>query len=371
MGNAGARALQCIVASRAVLSAVLPCCDFLTLPLRLPSTLSIIVFAGFPSWSDPENSLVSWSIIADSSGGAFAIDALSGLLSVAANATSSGNYEGINTFSLVVKAVQRNNASLTGSATITISLTDVNDAPLVTTAQLFVIDERNATILSSVGNVTATDEDMGATASPLSLQLLNVADAATFCKTTDSAQYPTVDGSAGGLALFSVAPSGLLTFGASVPLWYALPAFPFGGLVVRKVYSLCMNVSDGFGGYSYGPVTVAVRAFLPAVPVITGISGATTMQTTGGEAVVFTGTAFGSAGQFTPLFAWYTDANGVSYNATNCRITVTDTEITCKTVPVSDLPLYCACAPCFGFVLFHNLTTRCACYLCSLAGRWL
>ncbi len=114
--------------------------------------------------SDPDaGQLLIYSLLSGNTNGAFGINPTTGVLSVANS--SALNFE-INPSFLLVVAVQDNGTgNLTSQATVSISLLDLNEAPIVNN-QTFSVSEfaANGTL---VGNVTATDPDSGQTLSYL------------------------------------------------------------------------------------------------------------------------------------------------------------------------------------------------------------
>ena len=105
--------------------------------------------------ADAGTTFQSWSITGGNTNTAFAINPSSGVITVA-NAAEL-DYEGTNTYSLLVTVSDGDNTS--AEQTITINLTDVNDeAPVITANQSFSTSEvsPNTTV---VGTVLATDAD--------------------------------------------------------------------------------------------------------------------------------------------------------------------------------------------------------------------
>ena len=105
--------------------------------------------------ADAGTTFQSWSITGGNTNTAFAINPSSGVITVA-NAAEL-DYEGTNTYSLLVTVSDGTNTS--AEQTITINLTDVNDeAPVITANQAFSTSEvsPNTTV---VGTVLATDPD--------------------------------------------------------------------------------------------------------------------------------------------------------------------------------------------------------------------
>lgn len=112
---------------------------------------------GSVSASDADaGDLLSYSIVSGNPGGAFAIDAASGAISVATTL----DFETTASYSLTVQVIDDGNPVLSDTATVNISVTDVNEAPLIG-AQTFTIDE-NAANGTAVGTVLASDADSAA-----------------------------------------------------------------------------------------------------------------------------------------------------------------------------------------------------------------
>jgi len=97
----------------------------------------------------------TYSITAGNSSGAFAINPATGDITVADG--SQINYEVTTQFVLTVQAT---NAEGSDTATITIDVINVNDAPVITPGQAFSVAE-NSPAGTSVGTVIATDPDPG------------------------------------------------------------------------------------------------------------------------------------------------------------------------------------------------------------------
>ena len=103
------------------------------------------------------NGAVSFLILTGNESGAFALDPMTGALSVAD--TSQLNFEANPAFSLTVGISDGGTPPLSEIATIVINLNDLNEAPFVGDAT-FAIDE-NSPNLSPVGTVTGSDVDSG------------------------------------------------------------------------------------------------------------------------------------------------------------------------------------------------------------------
>ena len=108
--------------------------------------------------SDPDTGdTISFSITAGNTGDAFAIGASSGDLTV--NNTTQLDFETTPSFSLTVQV--QDSGGLTATATVTVNLNDLNEAPTIAN-QAFGVDENsgNGTVL---GTVAASDVDTGDT----------------------------------------------------------------------------------------------------------------------------------------------------------------------------------------------------------------
>jgi hypothetical protein len=110
--------------------------------------------------TDPDaGQALTYSIISGNSGGAFAINASSGVITV----SNSGalNFETTPVFSIIIKVQDNGTGYLTNQATVTINLLNVNEAPLIYD-QVFTITENSANG-TSVGTIVASDPDAGQT----------------------------------------------------------------------------------------------------------------------------------------------------------------------------------------------------------------
>lgn len=110
--------------------------------------------------SDPNaGQTLTYTIISGNTSNAFNLSA-TGLLTVAN--PSALNYEANNLYTLVVKVSDNGTPVLSAQAQITITITNVNDAPTVTAGQTFNVYS-NATNGTVVGTVLSEDEDSGQT----------------------------------------------------------------------------------------------------------------------------------------------------------------------------------------------------------------
>jgi VCBS repeat-containing protein len=111
--------------------------------------------------SDPNSGdILTYSISAGNTNNTFAINAVTGQLTVADNTQL--NFEVTPSFSLTVTVTD--SGGLQTTATVTITLTNVNEAPTIPTGQTFSLPENSANG-TVVGTVTAADPDAGDTRS--------------------------------------------------------------------------------------------------------------------------------------------------------------------------------------------------------------
>ena len=101
----------------------------------------------------------TFAITGGNTGGAFTINALTGVITVATSAAL--NFEATPTFALTVQVTDNGVPVLSGTNTITINLTNVNETPAIA-PQTFSVNE-NVASGTTVGTVVATDPDAGDT----------------------------------------------------------------------------------------------------------------------------------------------------------------------------------------------------------------
>ena len=110
--------------------------------------------------SDPDaGDTLTYAITGGNTGGAFAINATTGEITV--NNSAALNFETNPTFSLTVQVTDAGTPGLTDTATVTINLNNLNETPVVND-QAFSVDE-NAANGTVVGTVAASDPDAGDT----------------------------------------------------------------------------------------------------------------------------------------------------------------------------------------------------------------
>ncbi len=100
---------------------------------------------------------LSYAITAGNTGTAFALDAASGALTVANS--SALDHATQPTFSLTVQATDNGSPARSGSATVTVTLNDINDPPAPAGGPFAVLE--NSTAGAIVGTVAANDPDSG------------------------------------------------------------------------------------------------------------------------------------------------------------------------------------------------------------------
>ena len=103
---------------------------------------------------DAQNDELTFAITEASRSDAFAINAGTGAITVAGDL----DYETTAAYTLTV---QVSDGSLTADAEVTINVTDVNEAPVITAQTAPFMIEENAAAGTAVGTVAATDEDEG------------------------------------------------------------------------------------------------------------------------------------------------------------------------------------------------------------------
>ncbi|MBN1373577.1 MAG: cadherin repeat domain-containing protein, partial [Anaerolineaceae bacterium] len=160
---------------------------------------------------------LSWLITAGNTGGAFTINSATREIIVVNSAAL--DFETNPTFTLTVTATDNGSPNMTGSATVTINLTGVNEAPVVSDAT-FTLAE-NSPVTTVVGTVTATDPEN---------------PALTWSITGGN-----------GLGAFAInATSGQITVASSTPL----------DLETNPTFSLTVQAADPGGLTGSGTVTI-------------------------------------------------------------------------------------------------------------------
>jgi VCBS repeat-containing protein len=137
--------------------------------------------------SDPTapNNTLTYSITGGNTNGAFSINSSTGLISVAN--PSSVNFEASPTFALQVRVTDGGSPALSATQIVTISVTDVNENPIVPVGQVFSVDE-NSPAGTTVGTVQATDPDLNPPNNTLTFSIGsgNTGNAFTINPTTGS-----------------------------------------------------------------------------------------------------------------------------------------------------------------------------------------
>ena len=181
---------------------------------------------GIVAASDPEGDTLSYSIESGNTGGVFAIDSSSGQITVVGTL----DRETTPSYSLSVQVTEVSDGGTLGlknTATITINITDVNDAPEITggaTSEISVPENQTA-----VTDVDSTDEDSS--------------DPGDFFSTT-------LEGADAGL--FEITTAGVLTF-KSAPNFEAPSSH-----TNSNVYTVVVKAEDGNLGTDTQSITITV-----------------------------------------------------------------------------------------------------------------
>ncbi|MBV09271.1 MAG: hypothetical protein CMN21_08645, partial [Rubinisphaera sp.] len=102
---------------------------------------------------------LSYRIVSGNEYGDFQLDSATGALTVTPDAPL--DFETISTYTLIIEVRDNGLPALTDTATITITLDDVNEAPTILTETLSMLDDLEQN--DAVGKILATDVDAGAT----------------------------------------------------------------------------------------------------------------------------------------------------------------------------------------------------------------
>ena len=133
-----------------------PTFDTASYDFTIPEDTATGGSAGAVSASDPdEGQSVAYSITAGNDAGKFSINAGTGEISVA----SALDHETASSYTLTVTASDGNGG--TDTATVTITVTDVNEAPVFNPGSYAFSIAESANTWTSVGRLTATDQDAG------------------------------------------------------------------------------------------------------------------------------------------------------------------------------------------------------------------
>ncbi len=107
--------------------------------------------------SDPDGDPLTFAITAGNTGGAFTINTVTGLITVANSAAL--DFEATPSFALTVEVADNGTPALTDTATVTVNLTDVNEAPTGISLSSTTVAENAAG--ATVGTLSVTDPDAG------------------------------------------------------------------------------------------------------------------------------------------------------------------------------------------------------------------
>lgn len=119
---------------------------------------SIGTAVGTATATDPENNTISYSITGGNTGNAFSINSSTGVIRV----NGSLNFEALSSYSLTVQATDNGTPVRSSTATVTVTITDINENPNtpVIANQTLSINE-NSAIATVVDTVIASDADLG------------------------------------------------------------------------------------------------------------------------------------------------------------------------------------------------------------------
>jgi len=256
---------------------------------------------------DPEGDTLTYSIVWGNSDGVFAIDPDTAVLSILPPGL---NYEASPTRAVMVRAAQVNNPAAAASATVTVAVVDVNDAP-TTWPQAFMVDEMACGVGAAVGTVAAADADTN--------PLWNVL---TFAITVNEMR-------AGAPALAIASSTGALTFAQTFKYGASAPVYVVDGMAVKDVFNVTVRACDNGGRCAAAPALVYVtpNATVQVACQVQAVN-ARPHATNGGELVTFTGTNFVTGAS---VAATYTNQDGRRYTATGCSVPGVNT-LRCYTV---------------------------------------
>ena len=127
----------------------------------LPENSANGTAVGSASATDPDvpAQTFTWAITAGNTGGAFAINPANGAITVAT--TAAVDFETNPTFALTVQATDNGAPAQSGTATVTVNLTNVNEAPVYVGAPYTTSVQENSANGTTVFTVTANDVDAG------------------------------------------------------------------------------------------------------------------------------------------------------------------------------------------------------------------
>ena len=199
---------------------------------------------------DPESDSLTYAITAGNESGVFAIDAVTGQVTVADSAQV--DFESTPTFALTVEVTDQCTPSLSSDATITVNLNDLNEAPVINETS-FSLDEGQLV----VGTITATDPDLPG-------------DTITF----------GITGTGADDVLFSITLDGDLSF--SAPPDFETP----GDADADNVYEVEIQADDGNGSSVSQTILVTVLNVAPTSPVDTNTADNTVQEGAAKGAVV-------------------------------------------------------------------------------------
>lgn len=154
-----------------------------SIPENSPAGTPVAVVAA----DDPDAGQThTYSITAGNASGAFAIDADTGAISVADPSRLDYETPALNSYSLTVQALDNGSPALTGSATIAVSVTDINEAPQAGGGPLTVLEDGSVPFTLTHSDPEGDALTYGITAAPSNGALSGTAPDLTY---TPAANY--------------------------------------------------------------------------------------------------------------------------------------------------------------------------------------
>ena len=299
---------------------------------------------------------LTWRISLDGAAGRFAINATTGLVSVAPGNTLPIDFEATpNSWVLGVEVHPAAYPTASTTISLTISLLDANDPPVLPAGMLVWLNGDALpppAVLAPLLSALTTDQDtLPAFRTAPRFTLLPWSSLAGGASATcgsplppsefPSPQLPTADGLLNGTSLFAldVGGNGILSTATSPSTpWASAPLTTIFGVPARALYRLCISVADSAPGApsaTLQTIGAAIEANTGSSPVITAFTAPASLSTTGGDTLWFyvrATTPLNLAAAVTATYANAPVASGAAttYNA-SCTVANTTT-FSCTTV---------------------------------------